>query len=320
MSMKGFIARRAMVTTAISRRGIAALHSVSAAAAGAAATTASLGTCRNTRLLAPAVASGAAAHRPMSSGATGDGSGGGGGGGGRFSDDLEKLISRAGEKAGGRGAKGKGAEVALTAEGAGAVASQGGGGEAAGEEEDPKLSARAMKFRAMISKLRPQKKKVVIKVTKRVEIENLQRPLSLEVHPRGRSGDDSLNVYWYILKAVVTQASPYTSLHPPSCSALSVPCCGWPMYAHFTAGVNPANAGNIRPRESTNSNRAGAAAAAAACRGIERCCSPSVVTGRKRTANLVFLAPFPPFVACAPSLRCRAACKHVDDGRFSVHQ
>lgn len=97
----------------------------------------------------------------MSSGATGDG-----GGGGRFSDDLEKLISRAGEKAG-RGAKGQGSAVALPAEGEGAVATQGGGGEAAGEEEeDPKLSARAMKFRAMISKLRPQKKKIVVKVCK----------------------------------------------------------------------------------------------------------------------------------------------------------
>lgn len=75
--------------------------------------------------------------------------------GGRFSDDLEKLILRAGEKLD-RSAAG----LAATAEGEGAVAPR----EGEGVEEDPKLSARAMKFRAMISKLRPQKKAVVVKV------------------------------------------------------------------------------------------------------------------------------------------------------------
>ena len=91
------------------------------------------------------------------------------GGGGRFSDDLEKLISRAGERA--DRSKGPGSRVALAGGGDGgaAVTAQDAGGEGGAavvgeEEEDPTLSARAMKFRAMISKLRPQKKVVVVKV------------------------------------------------------------------------------------------------------------------------------------------------------------
>lgn len=88
---------------------------------------------------------------------------------GRFSDDLEKLIARAGAKADRSGSKTS--KAAAGEGGAVAVAAADGGlekGEEDGEgarREGVELSARAMKFRAMISKLRPQKKAVVVKVS-----------------------------------------------------------------------------------------------------------------------------------------------------------
>lgn len=114
---------------------------------------------------AAAATSGMSSRRSLSSGMNGaDGSSSSSGGSGRFSDDLEKLISRAGEqvdrssaKKGGAAAREAGGEASESA----AEGEEGGGGEAV---VDSKLSARAMKFRAMISKLRPQKKVVVVKV------------------------------------------------------------------------------------------------------------------------------------------------------------
>lgn len=88
--------------------------------------------------------------------------GGSSGSSGRFSDDLEKLISRAGEKVD-RSPSAKAAAAAGQEEGA-MVSQEGEGAAGEGAEEDPKLSARAMKFQAMISKLRPQKKAVAVKV------------------------------------------------------------------------------------------------------------------------------------------------------------
>lgn len=72
---------------------------------------------------------------------------------------MEKLISRAGERADRTGKPAQKGESAVVPQAAGA--GEGEGGEV---EEDPALSARAMKFRAMISKLKPQKKAAVVKV------------------------------------------------------------------------------------------------------------------------------------------------------------
>lgn len=80
--------------------------------------------------------------------------------GDRFSDDLEKLISRAGEKAAGFSRNN-----AAIAAGSPAAAGEGEGGEE-DKTMNPEMSPRAMKFRAMISKLKPQKKAVVVKVKK----------------------------------------------------------------------------------------------------------------------------------------------------------
>lgn len=91
---------------------------------------------------------------------------------GRFSDDLEKLIARAGAKAdrndkSPKAAAAAGEDGALVGHAAGGELEdggqeEGGGGEGAGSSE---LSARAMKFRAMISKLRPQKKAILVKAS-----------------------------------------------------------------------------------------------------------------------------------------------------------
>ncbi|CAM9123570.1 unnamed protein product [Ectocarpus fasciculatus] len=157
----------------------AALHASSSQAGGPASarTTAA---CRhagnkNTALLAPAgpAAGLVVSRRHMSSGTTGGDSSG------RFSEDLEKLISRAGERADRTGKPGKGeaSAVAVAAPQAGVA------GEGAGEgEEEPVLSARAMKFRAMISKLRPQKKAVIVKTftpSREPLVDNLGRSYGL---------------------------------------------------------------------------------------------------------------------------------------------
>lgn len=94
---------------------------------------------------------------------------------GRFSADLEKLIARAGAKA---DRSGKSSKVVASAGEGGAVVGHAAGGEleGRGQEEDgggkgvegggsSELSARAMKFRAMISKLRPQKKAILVKAS-----------------------------------------------------------------------------------------------------------------------------------------------------------
>lgn len=93
---------------------------------------------------------------------------------GRFSDDLEKLIARAGAKAdrndkSPKAAAAAGEDGAVVGHAAGGELEGGGqeegggeGGEGAGSSE---LSARAMKFRAMISKLRPQKKAILVKAS-----------------------------------------------------------------------------------------------------------------------------------------------------------
>ena len=99
----------------------------------------------------------------------------GGDSSGRFSDDLEKLIARAGAKA---DRVGKSSKAPAASENEGAVVGhaadggqEGSGLQKAGEEEggegrgSSELSARAMKFRAMISKLRPQKKPILIKAS-----------------------------------------------------------------------------------------------------------------------------------------------------------
>ena len=94
---------------------------------------------------------------------------------GRFSDDLEKLIARAGAKV---DRSGKSSKAVVSAGEEGAVVRHAAGGEleGRGQEEDgaeegveggasSELSARAMKFRAMISKLRPQKKTILVKAS-----------------------------------------------------------------------------------------------------------------------------------------------------------
>ena len=144
----------AVAAAATSRRGVASLHSSASAAAR--------GCGGSARLIASAAATRAAevSRRPMSSDTR---SGGSSGSSGRFSDDLEKLISRAGEKVD-RSPSAKAAAAAGQEEGA-MLSQEGEGAAGEGAEEDPKLSARAMKFRAMISKLRPQKKAVAVKVS-----------------------------------------------------------------------------------------------------------------------------------------------------------
>lgn len=156
MLAKSPFARRAMAAAAAatSRRGSASLHRASTAAASARDKKACGRGGSTSFLAAPAAAAETApavvvSRRPMSS----DTTGGGSGSSGRFSDDLEKLISRAGERVDRSGV----AKAAAGEEGDGP-------GEGVEVKQDSNLSARAMKFRAMISKLRPQKKAVVVKV------------------------------------------------------------------------------------------------------------------------------------------------------------
>ncbi|CAB1107142.1 unnamed protein product [Ectocarpus sp. CCAP 1310/34] len=177
--------QRVMTAAAASRAGgsKAALHSSSAQAGGAAARPTACrhvarGGSKNPALPAPAGSAGlVVSRRHMSSGTTGEDSSSSSSG--RFSEDLEMLISRAGERAdrAGKSGKGKGSAVAV-------AAPQAAAGEGAGEEkeEDPALSARAMKFRAMISKLRPQKKATVVKTftpSREPLVDNLGRSYGL---------------------------------------------------------------------------------------------------------------------------------------------
>lgn len=102
--------------------------------------------------------------RPLSSGGLSSG---------RFSDEIEGMISRSaaatGRKKGGTPASTNVEEQAsVESEGVGAGEGAhdgiiGGTGEDA-KAADGKMSARAQKFRSMITKFRPEKKPVVVKV------------------------------------------------------------------------------------------------------------------------------------------------------------
>ncbi|CBJ31389.1 conserved unknown protein [Ectocarpus siliculosus] len=184
-AMKHPLIQRVMTAAASSRAGgsKAALHSSSAQAGGAAARPTACrhvarGGGKNPALPAPAGSAGlVVSRRHMSSGTTGDDSSSSSG---RFSEDLEKLISRAGERADRTGKSGKGEKASAVAVAAPRAAAGEGAGEE--EEEDPALSARAMKFRAMISKLRPQKKTAVVKTftpSREPLVDNLGRSYGL---------------------------------------------------------------------------------------------------------------------------------------------
>lgn len=103
--------------------------------------------------------------RPLSSGGLSSG---------RFSDEIEDMISRsaaaAGRKKGGTPASANGKEqpsVESEGVGAGDVGEDGAVGVTVTDAKaaDEKMSARAQKFRAMITKFRPEKKPVVVKVS-----------------------------------------------------------------------------------------------------------------------------------------------------------
>lgn len=99
--------------------------------------------------------------RPLSSGGLSSG---------RFSDEIEGMISRsaaaAGRKKGGTPASTNGEEQAsVESEGVGAGDGEEDGVEGGTLADDEKMSARAQRFRAMITKFRPEKKPVVVKVS-----------------------------------------------------------------------------------------------------------------------------------------------------------
>ncbi|CAM9951524.1 unnamed protein product [Pylaiella littoralis] len=192
MMIKSLIGRRATTVAATSRRGTATFHSTASAPARAGSppqqqhsripTNTSVGT--TTLFLAPTAAAGMTSRRPMSSsGGDGSSSSSSSSSGDRFSDDLEKLISRAGEKADRFSSKNA---VAVAGRGGGeeggALVSQEGEGEGEKKKEGSDLSARAMKFRAMISKLRPPKKIIPVKTfapSREPLVDNLGRAYGL---------------------------------------------------------------------------------------------------------------------------------------------